>query len=52
MENPDQNFLVFTPAGREKFEQYRAAVEYSYKAGEELIMDSIKALDFPPARNI
>jgi N-methylhydantoinase A/oxoprolinase/acetone carboxylase beta subunit len=47
MENPDQNFLVFTPAGREKFEQYRAAVEYSYKAGEELIMDSMKDFGLP-----
>jgi N-methylhydantoinase A/oxoprolinase/acetone carboxylase beta subunit len=47
MENPDQNFLVFTPAGRKKFEQYRAAVEYSYKAGEELIMDSMKDFGLP-----
>jgi N-methylhydantoinase A/oxoprolinase/acetone carboxylase beta subunit len=47
MENPDQNFLVFTPAGRKKFEQYRVAVEYSYKAGEELIMDSMKDFGLP-----
>ncbi len=42
MENPDQKFLVFTPVGRKKFEQYRTAIEYSYKTGEELILDSMK----------
>ena len=47
MENPDQNFLVFTPAGRKKFEQYRTAVEYSYKTGEELILDSMKDFGLP-----
>jgi len=47
MENPDQNFLVFTPAGREKFEQYQMAVEYSYKTGEELILDSMKDFGLP-----
>jgi N-methylhydantoinase A/oxoprolinase/acetone carboxylase beta subunit len=47
MENPDQNFLVFTPAGRKKFEQYRPAVEYSYKTGEELILDSMKDFGLP-----
>lgn len=47
MENPDQNFLVFTPAGRERFEQYRMAVEYSYKAGEELILNSMKDFGVP-----
>ncbi|MGB9927404.1 MAG: hydantoinase/oxoprolinase N-terminal domain-containing protein [Methanosarcina sp.] len=47
MENPDQNFLVFTPAGRKKFEQYRMAMEYSYKTGEELILDSMKDFGVP-----
>ena len=47
MENPDQNFLVFTPAGRKKFEQYRMAVEYSHKVGEELILDSMKDFGLP-----
>ncbi len=47
MENPDQNFLVFTPAGREKFEQYQMAVEYSHKTGEELILDSMKDFGLP-----
>lgn len=47
MENPDQNFLVFTPKGRKKFEQYRAAVEYSRKTGEELILDSMKDFGLP-----
>ncbi|AKB13505.1 N-methylhydantoinase A/oxoprolinase/acetone carboxylase, beta subunit [Methanosarcina thermophila] len=47
MENPDQNFLVFTPAGREKFEQYQMAVEYSHKVGEELILDSMKDFGLP-----
>jgi N-methylhydantoinase A/oxoprolinase/acetone carboxylase beta subunit len=47
MENPDQNFLVFTPAGREKFDQYRLAVEYSDKIGEELILDSMKDFGLP-----
>jgi N-methylhydantoinase A/oxoprolinase/acetone carboxylase beta subunit len=49
MENPDQNFLVFTPAGREKFDQYRLAVEYSDKIGEELILDSMKDFGLPAA---
>jgi len=47
MENPDQNFLVFTPAGRKKFEHYRTAIEYSQKAGEELILDSMKDFGLP-----
>jgi N-methylhydantoinase A/oxoprolinase/acetone carboxylase beta subunit len=47
MENPDQNFLVFTPAGRKKFEHYRTAVEYSHKTGEELILDSMKDFGVP-----
>ena len=47
MENPDQNFLVFTPAGRKKFEQYRMAVEYSHKVGEELILNSMKDFGLP-----
>jgi N-methylhydantoinase A/oxoprolinase/acetone carboxylase beta subunit len=47
MENPDQNFLIFTQAGRERFEQYRMAVEYSYKAGEELILNSMKDFGVP-----
>jgi N-methylhydantoinase A/oxoprolinase/acetone carboxylase beta subunit len=47
MENPDQNFLVFSPTGREKFEQYRTAVEYSYRTGEELIFDSMKNFGVP-----
>lgn len=48
MENPDQNFLVFTPAGRKKFEHYRTAMEYSQKVGgEELILDSMKDFGLP-----
>lgn len=47
MENPDQNFLVFTPAGRKKFEQYSMAIEYSHKTGEELILDSMKDFGLP-----
>ncbi len=47
MENPDQNFLVFTPTGRKKFEQYGAAVEYSHKTGEELILNSMKDFRLP-----
>lgn len=47
MENPDQNFLVFTPVGRKKFEHYRAAMEYSQKAGEELILDSMRDFGLP-----
>jgi N-methylhydantoinase A/oxoprolinase/acetone carboxylase beta subunit len=47
MDNPDQNFLVFTPAGRKKFEHYRTAMEYSQKAGEELILDSMKDFGLP-----
>jgi len=47
MENPNQNFLVFTPKGRKKFEQYRAAVEYSRKTGEEFILDSMKDFGLP-----
>lgn len=47
MENPDQNFLVFTPIGRKKFDHYRAAIEYSYKTGEELILGSMKDFGLP-----
>ena len=47
MENPDQNFLVFTPAGRKKFELYQMAVEYSQKTGEELILNSMKYFGLP-----
>ena len=47
MENPDQNFLVFTPVGRKKFELYRMAVEYSQKTGEELILNSMKYFGLP-----
>jgi N-methylhydantoinase A/oxoprolinase/acetone carboxylase beta subunit len=47
MDNPDQDFLVFTPAGREKFEQYGTAMEYSHKTGEELILDSMKYFGLP-----
>jgi N-methylhydantoinase A/oxoprolinase/acetone carboxylase beta subunit len=47
MENPDQNFLVFSPEGRKKFEQYRTAIEYSYKTGEGLILDSMKDFGLP-----
>jgi N-methylhydantoinase A/oxoprolinase/acetone carboxylase beta subunit len=47
MENPDQNFLVFTPAGRKKFEQYGMAIEYSYNTGKELILDSMKDFGVP-----
>lgn len=47
MENPDQNFLVFTPTGRKKFEQYGAAVEYSHKTGEEFILNSMKDFELP-----
>lgn len=47
MENPDQNFLVFSPAGRKKFDQYRVAVEYAQKTGEELIQNSMKSFGLP-----
>ncbi|AKB23723.1 Hydantoinase [Methanosarcina sp. MTP4] len=47
MENPDQNFLVFSPAGRKKFKQYRVAVEYAQKKGEELIQNSMKSFGLP-----
>jgi N-methylhydantoinase A/oxoprolinase/acetone carboxylase beta subunit len=47
MENPDQNFLVFTPTGRKKFEQYGTAVEYSHKTGEEFILNSMKDFGLP-----
>jgi N-methylhydantoinase A/oxoprolinase/acetone carboxylase beta subunit len=47
MENPDQDFLVFTPTGRKKFEQYGTAIEFSHKIGEELILNSMKDFGLP-----
>lgn len=47
MDNPDQNFLVFSPAGRKKFDQYRVAMEYAQKTGEELILNSMKNFGLP-----
>jgi len=47
MNNPDQNFLVFSPLGRKKFDQYRGAVEYAQKTGEELIKNSMKNFGLP-----
>jgi N-methylhydantoinase A/oxoprolinase/acetone carboxylase beta subunit len=47
MDKPDQNFLVFSPLGRKKFDQYRVAVEYAQKTGEELIQNSLKNFGLP-----
>lgn len=47
MENPDRNFLVFFPAGRKKFEDYRVAMEYAHKIGRELVMGALKSFGLP-----
>ncbi|MDD3041753.1 MAG: hydantoinase/oxoprolinase family protein [Methanosarcinaceae archaeon] len=47
MENPDRNFLVFFPAGRKKFEDYRVAMEYAHKIGKDLVMESLKNFGLP-----
>lgn len=47
MENPDQNFLVFFPTGRKKFEDYRVAMEHAQKIGRDLVMESLKNFKLP-----
>ena len=47
MENPDLNFLVFSPRERKKIEHYRDAVEYAQKVGKDIIFDSMKNFGLP-----
>ncbi|MEZ5335320.1 MAG: hydantoinase/oxoprolinase family protein [Methanolobus sp.] len=39
IENPDEDFLVFSPSGRERFLRYADAVEFATKKGTELVLD-------------
>ncbi len=39
IQNPDEDFLVFSPAGRERFETYAQAVEFSTELGKKLVLD-------------
>jgi N-methylhydantoinase A/oxoprolinase/acetone carboxylase beta subunit len=34
-----KEFIVFSPSGREKFEVYNEALEYSERLGRQLVMD-------------
>jgi N-methylhydantoinase A/oxoprolinase/acetone carboxylase beta subunit len=39
LENPDEDFLVFSPVGRERFKNYGDAVEFTTNLGKELVLD-------------
>ncbi|MDG6244112.1 MAG: hydantoinase/oxoprolinase family protein [Methanolobus sp.] len=39
IENPDEDFLVFSPIGRERFKGYGDAVEFATRLGKELVLD-------------
>ncbi|WP_342304875.1 hydantoinase/oxoprolinase family protein [Methanolobus sp. ZRKC5] len=39
IENPDEDFLLFSPVGRERFQRYADAVEFATKLGTELVLD-------------
>ncbi|SFM27741.1 hydantoinase/oxoprolinase family protein [Methanolobus profundi] len=39
IENPDEDFLVFSPVGRERFQRYGDAVEFATGLGKELVLD-------------
>lgn len=39
IESPDEDFLVFSPVGRERFRTYGEAVEFATDLGTELVLD-------------
>lgn len=39
LENPDEDFLVFSPVSRERFKSYGDAVEFATNVGNELVLD-------------
>jgi N-methylhydantoinase A/acetone carboxylase, beta subunit len=39
IESPDEDFLLFSPVGRERFQRYADAVEFATKLGTELVLD-------------
>lgn len=39
LENPDEDFLVFSPVGRGRFKNYGDAVEFATNTGKELVLD-------------
>jgi hypothetical protein len=39
IESPDEDFLVFSPLGRERFKGYGDAVEFATRLGTELVLD-------------
>ncbi|WP_094227411.1 hydantoinase/oxoprolinase family protein [Methanolobus psychrotolerans] len=39
IENPDEDFLVFSPVGRERFQRYGDAVEFATKLGTKLVLE-------------
>ena len=39
LENPDEDFLVFSPVGRERFKNYGDAVEFATNLCKELVLD-------------
>ncbi|MDW7732099.1 MAG: hydantoinase/oxoprolinase family protein [Methanolobus sp.] len=38
IQNPDEDFLVFSPVGRERFQTYADAVEFATDLGKELVL--------------
>ncbi len=39
IQNPDEDFLVFSPLGRERFHVYNDAVDFATATGKELVLD-------------
>ncbi|MDI3539215.1 MAG: hypothetical protein PWR29_539 [Methanolobus sp.] len=39
IQNPDEDFLVFSPLGRERFHLYADAVDFATKVGKDLVLD-------------
>jgi N-methylhydantoinase A/oxoprolinase/acetone carboxylase beta subunit len=39
IQNPDEDFLVFSPLGRERFQVYTDAVDFATRVGKELVLD-------------
>ncbi|TGC10660.1 hydantoinase/oxoprolinase N-terminal domain-containing protein [Methanolobus halotolerans] len=39
IQNPDEDFLVFSPVGRERFQAYEDAVAFATQLGKELVLD-------------
>ncbi|MBN2109931.1 MAG: hydantoinase/oxoprolinase family protein, partial [Methanosarcinaceae archaeon] len=39
IQNPDEDFLVFSPVGRERFSKYEQAVDFATRLGKELVLE-------------